>query len=143
MISMNEVESVVKKCYENSNIFQDIVIILKVIAYTVYAMFEVLFRNLVPSVYLNKSVKGDVVCVTGAAGGLGKELTKNFLKLGCVVVCIDLSDDALKQLEKELTDVFTSEPESIRNRMYFYRLDISKQNDIKSVCSHIKKEVGR
>lgn len=140
---MIKIENFIKKCYANSNVFQDIMIILKIIAYTVYAYAEVLFRNVVPSVHLNKNIKGDVVCITGAAGGLGRELTKNFLKLGCVVVCIDLNDEILKNLETELTATFSREPESFRTRMYFYKLDISKLNDIKSVCAQIKKEVGK
>ena len=143
MLSMIKIENFIKKCYANSNVFQDIMIILKIIAYTVYAYAEVLFRNVVPSVHLNKNIKGDVVCITGAAGGLGRELTKNFLKLGCVVVCIDLNDEILKNLETELTATFSREQESFRTRMYFYKLDISKLNDIKSVCAQIKKEVGK
>lgn len=39
--------------------------------------------------------------------------------------------------------MLSNEPNSVKNRMYFYKLDISRLNDVKQVSALIKKEVGK
>lgn len=63
---VSKVNKALMKCYENSFILQDVYILIKMISYTIYCYFEVLFRNLAPAAYLNKNIKGEVVCITGA-----------------------------------------------------------------------------
>ncbi len=70
-------------------------------------------------------------------------MTQKFLNLGCIVVCIDINEKVLKNLQDYLNEAFATEPDSIRNRMYFYKIDLSKINEIKTACSLIKKEVGK
>lgn len=43
---------------------------------------------------------GKSVVITGAAAGMGKAITLNFLKNGATVVAVDLNQDALDELEK-------------------------------------------
>ncbi len=46
---------------------------------------------------------GKSVVITGAAAGMGKAITLNFLKNGATVVAVDLNQDALDELEKSLS----------------------------------------
>jgi hypothetical protein len=72
MSSMNKIQNFVTKCYVNSNVLlnsnllQDLLMLAKIIAYAIFSFFEILFRNILPATYLNKNIKGDVVCITGA-----------------------------------------------------------------------------
>ena len=47
-------------------------------------------------------IRGKNVIVTGAASGVGKELTRQLLKKGCNVAGVDINSDNLKLLEEEL-----------------------------------------
>lgn len=59
------------------------------------------------------------------------------------MVCVDINESILKNLENELNTMLLDEHESVKNRIYFYKLDLSKLNEIKSVCALIRKEVGK
>ena len=47
------------------------------------------------------SLDGRVVIVTGAAGGFGQVICSSFLEAGAKVVAIDVSNEALKVIEKQ------------------------------------------
>ena len=47
-------------------------------------------------------IKGKNIIVTGAASGVGKELTKQMLKKGGLVAAVDINEDNLKTLKDEL-----------------------------------------
>ena len=49
-------------------------------------------------------LKNKNVIVTGAASGVGKELTKQLLKKGCKVAGLDINQENLRILEEELND---------------------------------------
>lgn len=39
-----------------------------------------------------KDISGEIVLVTGAAQGLGRELALQYTALGCEVICVDVND---------------------------------------------------
>jgi NAD(P)-dependent dehydrogenase (short-subunit alcohol dehydrogenase family) len=47
---------------------------------------------------------GKVAIVTGAASGMGREITYKFLRENCKVVATDINDDRLDELKKEAPD---------------------------------------
>jgi NADP-dependent 3-hydroxy acid dehydrogenase YdfG len=49
---------------------------------------------------------GKVAIVTGAASGMGREITYKFLKENCKVVATDINDERLEELKKEAPDKF-------------------------------------
>jgi NAD(P)-dependent dehydrogenase (short-subunit alcohol dehydrogenase family) len=49
-------------------------------------------------------LNGKVAIVTGAASGMGREITYKFLKENCKVVATDINDDRLKELKQEAPD---------------------------------------
>lgn len=72
------------------------------------------------------------VIITGAASGVGKELTKQMLEKGCKVAALDINKDSLDKLKEELnTDklriyvVDMGSEESIRNFREQYKQDYS------------------
>ncbi|BFZ21575.1 hypothetical protein BsWGS_24613 [Bradybaena similaris] len=52
-----------------------------------------------------KSVKGEIVLVTGAGSGLGQGIAVEFAKLGSVVVLWDISEKGLQETAKLIRDV--------------------------------------
>lgn len=53
---------------------------------------------------------GKSVVITGAAAGMGKAITVNFLKNGATVVAVDVNESALDALGRELKE---NHPEDI------------------------------
>lgn len=68
--------------------------------------------------------------VTGAASGLGKELTKQLLKKGCNVAAIDINSDNLKKLAEELNS----------NKLKTYVVDMGSEESIKKFRKDYKKD---
>ncbi|VVC43046.1 Hypothetical protein CINCED_3A025870 [Cinara cedri] len=81
-----------------------------------------------------KSVKGQVILITGAAAGLGRQLALLFANLGAKIVCLDINEegnDKTAQMVKETGAVVAS-----------YKCDISKRDQIKDIHQRVKKEIG-
>lgn len=52
-----------------------------------------------------KSVKGEIVLVTGAGSGVGQGIAVEFAKLGSVVVLWDINEEGLQETAKLISDV--------------------------------------
>ena len=66
-------------------------------------------------------IRNRKVIITGAASGVGKELTKKFISYNSIVVAVDVSKENLKELEKELNT----------DKLYTYQLDVTDRESIK------------
>lgn len=81
-----------------------------------------------------KSVKGEVVLITGAARGIGRELATRFGKLGAKVACVDIDELGsceTAQIIKDGGGVAIS-----------YKCDVSKKDQIKALHSKVKENLG-
>ncbi|XP_026811771.1 short-chain dehydrogenase/reductase family 16C member 6-like [Rhopalosiphum maidis] len=81
-----------------------------------------------------KSVKGQVVLITGAARGIGRELATRFGKLGAKVACVDIDESGnyeTAQIIKDCGGVAIN-----------YKCDVSKKDQIKSLHSKVKEDLG-
>ena len=54
---------------------------------------------------LSRSIKGEVAIVTGAASGMGRATAHLFGDEGARVALIDINDEPLQAVVKEMTDV--------------------------------------
>ncbi|KAI3378057.1 hypothetical protein SNEBB_007160 [Seison nebaliae] len=88
-----------------------------------------------------KDVSEDVILITGAANGIGKELTKKFFKLKCKkLILVDYNMEQLESLKNELFSVEQSLMK--RNDIRLYHLDLSmKKEDIYAVTDQIKNDI--
>lgn len=78
--------------------------------------------------------KDKIVCVTGAASGIGKATAKAFVKSGAFVILIDINKTSGLELEKEIN----------RDGKYslFLETDISDLESVKDSVSEISKRFG-
>ncbi|XP_013189729.2 short-chain dehydrogenase/reductase family 16C member 6 [Amyelois transitella] len=101
-----------------------------------YYILESLFWTLVPNaIRPMKSLKGDVVLVTGGAGGVGRQLAIKLARLGAKVVIWDIS---LEGLQKTCADV-TQEGYEIAS----YVVDLADRAAVYAAAERVKKEVGK
>ncbi|XP_036437062.1 epidermal retinol dehydrogenase 2 [Colossoma macropomum] len=99
----------------------------------VFYFFEAFVRLFVP--HPRKDVEGEIVLVTGAADGLGKQIAKELGRLGATLVLWDVNWEALDKTAKELR-------QSLDVRVYAYACDCSRRTEVYRVAEVVKKEVG-
>ncbi len=77
-------------------------------------------------------LQGKVALITGAAGGIGLETSKKFMKEGAVIAACDYNYEALEMAKKELGDNYK-----------IYKMDVSKHDEVKSVVDQIFSDLGK
>ncbi len=81
-------------------------------------------------------LSGKVIIVTGAAGMLGSQYAYGLSKQGANVVLADVNLNECKKIEKNIKNLFNTEPYSIK-------LDLTKINSIGSMQSKILKKYSK
>ena len=83
---------------------------------------------------MNK-LAGKTIAITGASGGIGKEIAIQSAKKGMRVILLARSLDKLEGLKEELMKQYSIEA-------YAYHLDVSDAQEVESVFSHIHRSIG-
>lgn len=76
-----------------------------------------------------------IVIVTGAAGGIGKEVVRKLIGLHAKVVLVDLNEDAIKLVQTELS---LNEDNSL-----IVKADVSKEDNVKNYVDQTISKFGR
>ncbi len=84
---------------------------------------------------MNERIRGKIVTITGASGGLGEQIARHAAKSGARLVLIARSLDKLENIRKELMADFNCE-------VHVYTLDVSDRNAVEQTFARIKTEVG-
>ncbi len=79
---------------------------------------------------VNLDFSEKVICITGAAGGIGKTITYSFFKTGAKLVLIDNNHDELKVLGQEV------------NSSLLFAIDITNNQLVKNVFSEIVRKLN-
>ncbi|CAL1687950.1 unnamed protein product [Lasius platythorax] len=82
-----------------------------------------------------KSVTGEIVLVTGAGHGIGKELAIGYATLGATVVCWDINEETNKQTMNEIKQMG-------KYSVYAYRCDVANKEEVFRTVEKVRKEVG-
>ncbi len=77
-------------------------------------------------------LKGKNVIITGAASGVGRELTRQMLKCGCNISAVDINGENLEKLKEELNS----------KRLKTYVVDMGNVESIKKFREQYKKDDG-
>lgn len=118
------------KAYGGMVILADVLLLLLKI---LYFMGEGIYRLFVP--VEEKNVAGEIVLVTGAGHGIGKELALKYGSLGATVVCWDLNqqgnDETVNEIKKQGATA-----------AYGYKCDVSNREEVFKVAEKVREEVG-
>jgi 3-oxoacyl-[acyl-carrier protein] reductase len=79
---------------------------------------------------MNLDFSEKVVCITGAAGGIGKSAARSFFKTGAKLVLIDNNYDELKLLGQEM------------NGSLFFAMDITNNQLVKNIFSQVARKLN-
>lgn len=89
----------------------------------------------------NKSFKnnleGKVILLTGAGGGIGFETAKALVYMGAKVIVAEIDKGKILCAQSALDSIFG------KNSVEFYEIDLSDENQIYDLVSHVKDKYGR
>ncbi|KAM4709574.1 17-beta-hydroxysteroid dehydrogenase 13-like [Discoglossus pictus] len=107
----------------------EFLLLLLTILYSYLEAFVMLFIPL-----KRKSVKGEIVLITGAGHGMGKITAREFAKLQSVLVLWDINKNAVEETAAECRKIGAT--------VYSYVVDCSKREQIQEAADKVKQQVG-
>ncbi|GFS04278.1 epidermal retinal dehydrogenase 2 [Elysia marginata] len=81
-----------------------------------------------------KCVRGEIVLITGAASGMGREMVLEFAKLGAITVALDVNRCGLEDTKGLV--------ENIGGKCYTYVCDVSDKVQVRQVANQVRAHVG-
>jgi len=106
-----------------------LLLILKILYYICEGVYRLI---ILPK---KKSVTDEIVLITGAGHGIGKELAIGYALLGAIVVCWDINEETNKETMNDIKRIGI-------NSVYAYRCDVTNREEVFKVAEKVKKEVG-
>uniref|UniRef100_A0A7M4FGC4 Short chain dehydrogenase/reductase family 16C member 5 n=1 Tax=Crocodylus porosus TaxID=8502 RepID=A0A7M4FGC4_CROPO len=98
----------------------------------IYYYFEAFVMIFFPT---HKNVAGEIVLITGAANGIGREIAIHFAPLGVKLVLWDIDEEGNKETIR-LAKINGAK------EVYAYRCDCSNRKEVYKTADLVKKEVG-
>lgn len=98
-----------------------------------YSAIESIVLTLIPP--REKSLEGEIIVLTGAGNGIGRELAKQFVQHHVTLVCWDIDDKGNEETKKMLED------RGYKN-IHTYKVDVSNREDVLATAEKVRKEVG-
>ncbi|XP_014270962.1 epidermal retinol dehydrogenase 2 isoform X1 [Halyomorpha halys] len=130
MAQGNQEENMMTKLCSYAKLASDIVVLFIQIMMTV---IEGIIQTLFPKPL--KSVKGEIVLVTGAGHGIGREIAIKYAELGSIVVCLDINEKGNEETVKLI------QSKGFQNA-HAYKCDVTKREVVLQTIEQIKKDVG-
>jgi NAD(P)-dependent dehydrogenase (short-subunit alcohol dehydrogenase family) len=82
------------------------------------------------------NLKDEIIVITGGAGLLGSTYTKALLEANAIVILFDINEKALQRIKQKYEVNY-------QNKIYIYKVDITKEDDILKAKDNIKKTIGQ
>lgn len=106
-----------------------LVLLIKVLYAIILATFRIVFPK------QPKNVKGEIVLITGAGHGIGKELSFLYAAEGATVVVWDINEAAAAQTVKEIA-------KQGYTKAYSYVCDVTSRDNVLQTAKEVEKNVG-
>ncbi|PZC81390.1 17-beta-hydroxysteroid dehydrogenase 13 isoform X1 [Helicoverpa armigera] len=81
-----------------------------------------------------KSVSGEIILITGAGHGMGRETALRFGRLGGIIVCVDINPTG----NQETVDLIKEQ----KGRAHRFECDVTDREAINALAEKIRREVG-
>ncbi|KAB0793935.1 hypothetical protein PPYR_13555 [Photinus pyralis] len=104
-----------------------------IIANTLCAILGSIWRYFVPN--SKKSVSGEIVLITGAAQGIGREMALLYASEGATVVCVDIQEESNRKTTRMISDLGYG-------KAHAYTCDVSDYAKVMDMCQDVERTVG-
>ncbi|XP_047019875.1 epidermal retinol dehydrogenase 2-like isoform X1 [Helicoverpa zea] len=95
-------------------------------------IIKTVFRFLIPPE--SKDVNDDIILITGAGHGMGREVALRFARLGAKIVCVDINpqgnDETVSMIKQE------------KGQAYPYVCDVTDRTAVLALAEKVEREVG-
>ncbi|XP_029724798.2 17-beta-hydroxysteroid dehydrogenase 13 [Aedes albopictus] len=106
--------------------------VVRVFLIGVPILFQRTFRMVFPNEL--KNVTGQLVLITGGAGGLGREMAIKLANQGCNIIIVDVNLKLAEQTCEELRGKNVS--------TYAFRADVSSYDEVRALMDTVYREIG-
>lgn len=89
------------------------------------------------NISFKNKLKDKVILLTGAGGGIGFETAKALVYMGAKVIVAEIDKRKMLCAQRTLDGIFS------KNSVEFYEIDLSDENQIYALVSHVKDKYGR
>ncbi|WP_346886566.1 SDR family NAD(P)-dependent oxidoreductase [Clostridium sp. UBA4395] len=86
--------------------------------------------------FFKNKLEGKVILLTGAGGGIGFETAKALVYMGAKVIIAEIDKGKILCAQSALDSIFG------KNSVEFYEIDLSDENQIYTLVSHVKDKYG-
>jgi len=102
----------------------------------IFVFFVVLYiLSQVYRLFNAQEIKGQIILITGGGSGLGRRLALSFSKLGAKIVIIDINEEGINKVVKEVKEQ--------GGEAWGYRCNVSSYQDVIQVANSVKLDVGK
>lgn len=91
-------------------------------------------QTLFPFLKPRKSVKDDIILITGAGSGIGQLMSIEFAKLGAIIVAWDLNEKSLSKTKKLV--------EEAGSKCHTFKVDVTDRHKVYETAAKVKQEIG-
>jgi len=116
-------------------VYRHVILAFDVMVFCLKAVGEYIrlgFRSIFPRPL--RSVGGEVVLVTGAGHGIGKEVALKLAGLGAILVCVDINEETCRNTANQIKEK--------GGVGWSYQCDVSKRESVKELGRRVRREVG-
>ncbi|KFP80473.1 Epidermal retinol dehydrogenase 2, partial [Apaloderma vittatum] len=107
--------------------------ILQLLKYLICSFFKCLISSICPP--CKTTFAGEIVLITGAANGIGRQIALAFAPLGAILVLWDIDDEGNKETRR-LAENYGAV------RVFTYHCDCSNREEVYQQADKVRKEVG-
>nr|XP_013810078.1 PREDICTED: LOW QUALITY PROTEIN: epidermal retinol dehydrogenase 2 [Apteryx mantelli mantelli] len=112
--------------------FRSILKTLQFPKFFIFLLFEAFISFIFP---MQKNFPGEVVLITGAANGIGRQIALNFALWGATLVLWDIDEEGNKETSRLAQ-------ENGAKRVFAYQCDCSNREEVYEQVEKVRKEVG-
>lgn len=117
---------------------------LKNVPLFIWTLFAGLLEWITPRNWKAKDVSQDIVLITGAGSGLGREISLEYARLGSSLILWDINNAGLQETKNMVEAQYASDKkDDSRQSCLTYIVDVADRNEIQRCSNQVLKDLNK